>query len=201
MSHHPEQAVKAATNRTEPRQHEAVDDAVRYHAGRCVRAWCGCRVEEFALDYVNLLTLGDATAVSAAGSPARLCGLQVGSPVCRMHPCLRDKVVRYSLAVEIVPPPRPSKLLRKAACALATAEAMLVSSVYIAAADLAKHSRGRRIIRQAQSLRCQPRGKAVVGSVAHCLGSINLKSTAQFEILHYQQFLSLIPSSGKQRAQ
>src|SRR5690554_1313618 len=201
MSHHAEQAVKAAASRTEPRQHKAVDDAVRDHAGRCVRAWCGCRVEEFALDYVNLLTFGNAAAIAAAGCPPRLCCLQVGSPVGRMHPCLGDKVVRYSLSVEIVPTTWPRHLLIKAACALAAAEAIFISGINVCTADLTQHSRRRRIIRQAQSLRCQPRGKAVVGSVAHCLGSINLKSTAQFEILHYQQFLSLIPSSGKQRAQ
>src|SRR5690554_7270275 len=126
ISHHPKKAVNAATNRTEPRQHEAVDDAVRYHAGRSVRSWCGCRVEEFALDDVDLLSLGNAVPVYAASSPPRLCGLQISSPVGRMDPCLRDKVIRHGLAVEIVPPPRPSKLLIKAACALATAEAMLV---------------------------------------------------------------------------
>src|SRR5690554_7968661 len=102
ISHHPKKAVNAATNRTEPRQHEAVDDAVRYHAGRNVRAWCGCRVEEFALDYVYLLPLGDATAVSTTGSPARLGGLQVGRPVGCMHPRLWDQVIRYGLAVEVV---------------------------------------------------------------------------------------------------
>src|SRR5690606_31733915 len=201
MSHHTEQAVKTATNRAEPRQHKAVDDAVRDHAGRSVRPWCGCRVEKFPLNRIYTLTLGNAATITAASRPPRLCGLQIGSPVGCMHPRLRDQVVRYGLAVEIVPLAWPSKLLRKAACALAAAETMLVGSVNVCAANLAKHSGRRRIGWQRQTLRRQPRGKAVVGSVAHCLGSINLKSTAQFEILHYQQFLSLIPSSGKQRAQ
>src|SRR5690554_5981969 len=120
MSHHAEQAVKAATNRTEPRQHEAVDDAVRDHAGRGVRSWCVCRVEEFALDRIYTLTLGHPAPVYAASSPPRLCGLQIGSPVGRMHPRLRDKVVRHGLSVEVVPPPWPGQLLIKAACALAT---------------------------------------------------------------------------------
>src|SRR5690554_6665278 len=99
MSHHPEQAVETTASLAQPRQHKTVDDAVRYHAGRCVSAWCGCRVEEFALDYVNLLTFGYAAAVTAAGCPARLCGLQVGRPVGCMHPCLGDQVIRYGLAV------------------------------------------------------------------------------------------------------
>src|SRR5690554_998805 len=107
MSHHTEQAVETATSRAQPRQHEAVDDAVRDHAGRSVRAWCGCRVEEFALDYVNLLTFGNAATITAASSPPRLRGLQISSPVCRMHPCLGDKVVRYSFAVEPMPTPWP----------------------------------------------------------------------------------------------
>src|SRR5690606_5507396 len=115
-----EQAVKASTSRAQPRQHEAVDDAVRHHARSGVRSWCLIGPEEFPLDDVNLLPLGDATAVSTTGSPARLCGLQVGSPVGRMHPRLRDKIIRHGLSVEIVPSPRPSKLLRKSACALAT---------------------------------------------------------------------------------
>src|SRR5690554_780906 len=166
ISHHPKKAVNAATNRTEPRQHEAVDDAVRYHAGRCVRSWCGCRVEEFALDYVYLLPLGNAAAIAAASCPPRLCGLQIGSPVGRMHPCLRDKVIRYSLAVEIVPPPRPSHLLLEAACALATAETILISSVYIAAANLAQNGGRRRVSRQRQPLRRQPRGKSVVVTIS-----------------------------------
>src|SRR5690554_5478270 len=197
MSHHPEQAVKAATNRTEPRQHQTVDDTVRYHAGCRVRSWCGCRVEEFALDYVYLLPLGDAAAITAASRPPRLCGLQIGSPVGRMHPCLRNKVIRYGLAVEIVPLARPSQLLIKAACALATAEAMLVSCVNVCAADIAQHSRGRRSSRQRQTLRRQPRGKTIVGSVAHLRTPPNSKNTAQSGKLRYQQSLFLIPSSGK----
>src|SRR5690554_1535348 len=154
MSHHPEQAVKAATNRTEPRQHEAVDDAVRDHAGRSVRAWCGCRVEEFALDYVNLLTFGNAATIAAASGPPRLCGLQVRRTISSMHPSLRDQVVRYGLAVEPMPTTRPSQLLIETARALATAEAMLVSCVNVCAADIAQHSRGGRASGQRQPLRC-----------------------------------------------
>src|SRR5690606_12913608 len=118
MSHHPEQAVKAATSRAQPRQHKAVDDAVRYHAGRNVRAWCGCRVEKFPLNRIYTLTLGHPVPVYAASCPPRLCGLQVGSPVGCMHPRLRNKIVRYGLAVEVVPLARPSQLLLEAACAL-----------------------------------------------------------------------------------
>src|SRR5690554_4190215 len=90
------------------------------------------------------------------------------------------------------------KLLLPSACTPTARQSVAVRSIDVRATDLAKHSRGRRVVGQDQPLCRQPRGKAVVGSVAHCLGSINLKSTAQFEILHYQQFLSLIPSSEKQ---
>src|SRR5690606_26189806 len=146
----------------------------------------------------NLLALGNPAAITAARSPSRLCGLQVRRTISSMHPSLRDQVVRYGLAVEPMPTTRPSQLLIETARALATAEAMLVSCVNVCAANLAQNGGRRRIIRQAQSLRCQPRGKAVVGSVAHSLGSINLKNTAQSEILRYQQSLFLTPSSEKQ---
>src|SRR5690606_11631986 len=121
-SHHPEKTVNASASRTKPRQHKAVDDAVRYHAGRSVRARGGCRVEELPLDHVDFLPLSNPAAIAAASGPPRLCGLQISSPVCRMHPCLRDKVVRYNLSVEVVPTTWPRHLLIKAACALAAAE-------------------------------------------------------------------------------
>src|SRR5690554_3254281 len=159
ISHHPEKTINVSASRTKPRQHKAVDDAVRYHARRSVRAWCLVSSEEFSLQNVHALALSNPAAITAASGPPRLCGLQIGSPVCRMHPCLRDKVVRYSLAVEIVPPSRPSKLLRKAACALATAEAMLVSCVNVCASDIAQHGGRRSVSRQRQPLRRKPRGK------------------------------------------
>src|SRR5690606_15085774 len=99
MSHHPEQAVKAAASRAQPRQHKAIDDAVRDHAGRSIRTWSLVGVEELALDYIHLLSLGHAVTIATAGGPPRLCSVQVGRPVGRMHPRLRDKVIRYGLAV------------------------------------------------------------------------------------------------------
>src|SRR5690606_33665176 len=96
----------------------------------------------------------------------RLCGLQISSPVCRMHPCLRDKVVRYSFAVEIVSLPWPSHLLLKTTCALATAEAMLVSCVNVCAANLAQNGRRWGAIWQRQPLRRQPRGKTIVVTIS-----------------------------------
>src|SRR5690554_4442908 len=156
MSHHPEQAVKAATSRAQPRQHKAVDDAVRYHAGRSVRPRRSCRVEEFPLDYINLLSSSNAAAISAAGCPPRLRGLQVRRTISGMHPCLRNKVIRYGLAVEIVSFAWPSQLLLEAARALATAETMLIGGVKVCAADLAQHSGGRSASGQRQTLCCQP---------------------------------------------
>src|SRR5690606_19056861 len=100
-SHHTEKTVETAASRAEPRQHKAVDDAVRDHAGGGVRPRGLVSFEELALDHVNLLPLGHAAAITAASSPPGLCGLQVGSTVRGMHPCLGDKIIRHGLAVEI----------------------------------------------------------------------------------------------------
>src|SRR5690606_17431839 len=176
MSHHPEQAVKAAASRAQPRQHKAIDNAVRGHSGRRVRTRSLVGVEELPLDCVHPLSLGHAVAIAAAGCPSRLYSLQVSRPIGRMHPRLWDKVVRHGLAVEVVAFAWPSQLLLEAACALATAEAVLVSGVHIGAADLTQHGRGRRVVWQGQSLGCKPREKVLVGPVAHRSFSTSARS-------------------------
>src|SRR5690606_31275619 len=106
-SHHPEKTVETAASRAEPRQHKAVDDAVRDHAGGGVGPRGLVSFEELALDHVNLLPLGHAAAITAASSPPGLCGLQVGSTVGRMHPRLWDQVIRNGLSVEVMAFARP----------------------------------------------------------------------------------------------